>query len=286
MNDRTNQKQNSYSSCRKPYASFYTDLEKGEQSYAGLGVDQYKFCEVYNANSSNNVIDTAIRRGTNLDEKYKIARKCAIVEGTKKTNVAIRLRAVIEDNKVNKSFLNEKNVELGQKNNKIVEQKTEIKMVNKKLTESELENAFLKRKLVKFEDLKKRVAELESEDCRVEMRDQVKLLKSITDDHNAISGHLYAAFTDVNLILKHKNLGKLQTKKDDASSPVRWIIQENVHYLNGDQNLALLDAVDDADNGVVRDDRVEMMDVGPEHSVSQAGKQTRKFTLAKFSQNP
>ena len=284
MNNRTNIK--SFGSSKRPFASFYTDLEKGEISYAGLGVDQLKFVELYNQNSSRNVVDTAIRRGTGTDEKLKIARKCAIFEGTKKTNVAIRLRAVCGELKEVNLTVAAKNAEIGAKNGKICEQKSDIGRLNRELTASNMENAKLKVRLDDYENLKARVVELESDENRKLMRNQVKMLKNASEDHNSVTGFLYAAINDLNLILKHKNLGKVVTRRNDVTEPAKWIIQGRTHFLNGNEHPALLDAVDEATNGPANNNNDDAMtDIEPENSASQRSN-TKRFTYAKFSQNP
>ena len=276
-----NQNNKQYSSTNKPVASFYKDLEHGEISFAGLNVDQYKYVPLYNKHDPSNAIERAVSHGRNPDEKYRIAKKCAILEGTKKTNIAIRLRAVVNERDSLKGENNAKNVEIGELKGNELKRKKEMKVLGKKLEKSVTKNA---KQVQQIQTLNSRVDSFENNIPIVTLQQQLDAMKNASKDFNMLTGSLYAAITDINMILKHKNLGKIEFSRNNSAAPVEWIFNGQTHFLNGNKNGAIIDAVNDADAILPAADE-EMVDVEPEESISQRmGRNQDKFSLLKFTQ--
>ena len=276
-----NQNKKQYSSTIKPVASFYKELEHGEISFAGLNVDPYKYVPLYNKHDPSNAIERAVSHGRNPDEKYRIAKKCAIFEGTKKTNTAIRLRAVVNEVDELKSENNGKSVEIGQLKGNAMKMKKEMKILGKKLEKSVSKN---EKQGQQIQTLNSRVDSFENNIPIVTLQQQLDTMKNASRDFNMLTGSLYAAITDINMILEHKNLGKVEFSRNNGAAPVRWIMNGQTHFLNGNKNRAIIDAVNDADLILPAADD-EMADVEPEESLSQRmGQQQNKFDLVKFTQ--
>lgn len=256
-------KRQKFNSCNKPYASFYGDLESDEISFAGLGVDQYKFVRSYNRNDSSTVVDKAIRRGNTTDEKLIIAKKCALIEGTKKTNTVIRLRAVVDELGEVKTELAEKNTKFGKVEGDMSKMKAENENLKRKLAHSEGKNVNLNKKVKNFIDVSARLRELESNKSIVSLSKQLETWKATSKDFNACTGILHAGLTDLNMILQHKNLGKVEVTKNNSKEPVKWIFNGNTHFLSGNRDKCLLEA---ADEQALEDG---MSDVEPEDSLRQ-----------------